>query len=285
MDLAAVIVNYHSGQPLRTCLATLADTTRHLATEVVIVNNSPGDHDAESAARPYPAARWIENADNLGFARAVNQGIAATSAPFVLVINPDCEVRADAVDVLLARHRSEPRTGIAAPRILDPDGSLQLSARCYPGPLTFLFNRYSLLTRLFPRNPWSRRYLLSDWDHASVRDVDWVAGACMCVRREAIREVGPFDEAFFMFNEDVDWCRRMNQAGWKVTYVPDAVVIHHVGASKRRVSSKVIVERHRGMLHYFRKHHRPDPVTAALIGAVVMARAVVMLALNALRLR
>src|SRR5438477_261869 len=144
------------------------------------------------------------------------------------------------------------------------DAPLEYSARSFPDHLTFLFNRYSLLSRLFPGNPWTRRYLLSDWDHASVRDVDWVSGACMVVRRAAIDQVGGMDEAFFMFNEDVDWCRRMGQAGFAVTYVPAAEAVHWIGASKQRVARRVIYERHRGMIHYFRKHHPANPVLDAV---------------------
>src|SRR5213083_421835 len=156
----------------------------------------------------------------------------------------------------------------------DPESGrlLEYSARAFPDHLTFLFNRYSLLTRLFPENRFSRRYLLTDWDHASVRQVDWLSGACLMVRREAIDRVGPMDEAFFLFNEDVDWCRRMRLAGWAVTYVPEAVVVHHIGASKAKVDPRVIFERHRGMIHYFHKHHPAPPPVSMLADALIMFR-------------
>ena len=285
MDLAAVIVNYRSRDPLLTCLRTLTADLAGLAAEIVVVDNSPGDGAAEAVAAGHPAVRWLPNRDNVGFARAVNQGIAATGAPVVLLLNPDCEVRPGAVRALLARLGEDPRTGIAAPRIVNPDGSLEYSARSYPDHLTFLFNRYSLLTRLFPGNRWSRRYLLTDWNHDTPRAVDWVSGACMCVRRRAIDQVGPMDEAFFMFNEDVDWCRRMNLAGWTVTYVPEAVVVHHIGASKGRVAPKVIVSRHAGMIHYFHKHHPANPLVEWLAAGAIWLRAGLMLLQNAFKPR
>jgi GT2 family glycosyltransferase len=285
MELSTVIVNYRSRDPLLGCLPALEAAAAGVAHEVVIVDNSPGDGAAEAVRARFPAVRWIANAENVGFARAVNQGLAATGGAVAMLLNPDCELAPGAVGELLGHLRAHPRCGIAAPRIHNPDGTLEFSARSYPGPLTFLFNRYSLLTRLFPGNPWSRRYLLTDWDHETVRDVDWVSGACMAVRREAIVGVGPMDEGYFMFNEDVDWCRRMNAAGWAVTYVPAARAVHHVGASKRRVSSRVIWERHRGMLRYFRKHHRANPLVEALAGALIMARAALMIAANAVRPR
>jgi len=179
--------------------------------------------------------------------------------------------------------RTHPRCGIAAPRLLYPDGSLQYSARHYPDQSTLLFNRYSLLTYLLPHNRWSRRYLMSDWDHASVRDVDWVVGACLVARREAIREVGELDETFFMFNEDVDWCRRMNQAGWAVTYIPDAVCVHHVGVSRKRSTTYVILERHKGMVYYFHKHHPTPPPISWAVDAYLMTRGWLMVIQNWLR--
>ena len=118
-----------------------------------------------------------------------------------------------------------------------------------------------------------------------MRDVDWLSGACLAVRRAAIERVGAMDEAFFMFNEDVDWCRRMRDAGWAVTYVPEAVIVHHIGASKGKVDPRVIVSRHRGMIHYFHKHHPTAPLVSLCADALIMLRAGLMVAANALRLR
>ena len=285
MELSVVVVNYKSLERLFACLAALTTDAAALDPEILVIDNDSRDGAAQAVPARFPSARVMVNAENLGFARAVNQGIAASRGAYVLLINPDCVVRPGTVAALAEFLRAHPRSAIAAPRILNPDGSLEFSARSFPDHLTFLFNRYSLLTRLFPRNRWSRRYLLSDWDHASVRDVDWVSGACMLVRRIAIEQVGPMDENFFMFNEDVDWCRRMKLAGWAVTYVPSAEVVHWIGASRERVASRVIVERHRGMIHYFHKHHPANPVVSALADGLIMARAGLMLAANALRPR
>jgi len=285
MRLSAILVNYHSREPLLGSLSALESDAAGLEHEVVIVDNSPGDGAAEALRVRFPAVRWLVNDDNVGFARAVNRGIASSLGEFILVLNPDCELRAGALETLIVHMGTHPRCAIAGPMLTYPDGRLQYSARSYPGASALLFNRYSLLTRLFPGNPWSRRYLMSDWDHRSERDVDWLSGACMLVRRSAVDEVGPLDPAFFMFNEDVDWAHRMNDAGWKVTFVPSAQAMHRVGASRRRVSPKVIIERHRGMIHYHLKHHRTGPLAAALVRVVVMARAGIMLIENGLRPR
>ncbi len=285
MDLSVVTVNYRSLDPLLACLDSLAAAAPGLAYETVVVDNEQASGVRAALAARHPGVRVIENAENAGYARAVNQGIRATGAEFVLVLNPDCELRPDAVRVLVDYLRAHPAAAVAGPKILNPDGTLEYSARSFPTHLTFLFNRYSLLTRLFPDNRYSRAYLLTDWDHASVRAVDWLSGACLLVRRSAIDEVGPMDEAFFMFNEDVDWCRRMKLSGNEVVYVPDAVIVHHVGASRRKVAARVIYRRHRGMIHYFHKHYPTNPLLALFADALIMARAGVMIAANALRPR
>jgi GT2 family glycosyltransferase len=285
MELSIVVVNYRTLDQLLVCLESLQADARDVRTEIVVVDNDSRDGCGEILKRRFPEARLIANTANLGYARAVNQGIRATRGEFVLVMNPDCEVRRGALEALIGYLRANSGVAVAGPKILNPDGSIEFSARMFPDHFTFLFNRYSLLTRLFPGNPFSRRYLLTDWDHASVREVDWVSGACLLVRREAIERVGPMDEAFFMFNEDVDWCRRMKLAGWSVCYVPGAVVVHHIGASRRKVQSRVIYARHLGMIHYFHKHHPTNPLVSFFADALIMARAGLMMAANALRLR
>lgn len=285
MELSTVVVTYRSRDTLPECLAALEAAAAGLAHETVVVDNASGDGVLDLIARDHPGVRGIANRENVGYARAVNQGIAATTGEFVLVMNPDCVLDPGALTALRAYLRAHPRTAVAGPMILDSDGTLQYSARAFPDHLTFFFNRYSLLTRLFPNNRFSRRYLLTDWDHASVREVDWLSGACLMVRRAAIDQVGAMDERFFMFNEDVDWCRRMKLADWAVTYVPEARVVHHIGASRKKVAPKVIVERHRGMSYYFRKHHPSNPVVTFFVDAFILLRAGLMLTANALRPR
>ena len=283
MNLSVVIVHYKARDLLLECLAALAPDLSRLESETVVVDNDSRDGAPEALAAGFPTVRVSANRENAGYARAVNQGIRETKGEFVLVMNPDCSPHAGAVRTLLDYMRDHPRTAIAGPRLLRADGAIEPSARGFPDPFTFLFNRYSLLTRFFPNNRFSRRYLLSDWDHLSEREVDWLSGAFLMVRRAAIAQVGGMDEAFFMFNEDVDWCRRMKLAGWANVYVPGAQVVHHVGSSRTRVAPRVIFERHRGMIHYFHKHHPTNPALAALADALIMARAGVMLVGNAFK--
>jgi GT2 family glycosyltransferase len=285
MDLSTVVVHYRSLDTLPTCLNALDAASRGMARETVVVDNASSDDVAAWIARERPEARLITNSENLGYAKAVNQGIAGSRGEFVLVMNPDCFLEKDAVLVMMRHARENPWVGIVGPQLLTEDGSIEYSARSFPDAFSFLFNRYSLLTRWFPDNPFSRRYLLTDWDHRTVRDVDWVSGACMLVRRAAIDAVGPMDPAFFMFNEDVDWCRRMGNGGWKVTYVPEARATHRIGASRTRVSNHLILERHRGMMRYFHKHHPTHPLLAGVADLFILLRAGLMMTANALKPR
>lgn len=287
MDLSIVVVTYHSRDHILACLRSLGPSMRlrgsdasPLRWECVVVDNASSDGTPELVERDSSPTRVVRTGANLGYAKAVNRGFAETHGRYVLVSNPDCEWREGSLHELVTWLDAHPRCAIAAPRIRNTDGSLEYSARSYPGPLAFLFNRYSLLSRLLPGNPWTRRYLLLDWDHASPRNVDWVSGAAMLVRRVAVTEVGGMDEAFFMFNEDVDWCRRMNQAGWSVDYVPAAETVHHIGASRGESTNRVIIERHRGMIHYMRKHHPAPRALDALAAFLIMARARLLVALN-----
>lgn len=290
MELSAVVIHYKSPDVLAECLRALAADSHTSGTpgpgpeaEVVVVDNDSQDGTPARLAAEFPWVKVIANTDNVGYARAVNQGIRATQAPFVLVLNPDCHFVPGTLRTLLDHLAKNPKTALVAPRIVNTDGSLDYTARAFPTGWAFLFNRYSLLHKLFPGNPWSRQYMLLDWDHTTARDVDWVSGACMLVRRTAIDQVGGMDEAYFMFNEDVDWCRCFQNAGWKVTYLPAATITHHVGASKSKVSPRIIWLRHLGMLHYYRKHHRPNPLALATVSTIVFLRAGLMLIGNAFR--
>jgi N-acetylglucosaminyl-diphospho-decaprenol L-rhamnosyltransferase len=280
MDLSVVIVTYFSRPHIAECLQALDRARGDLSMEVLVVDNASADGTLDEVRAKAPWVRIIETGDNLGYAKAVNRGILESSGEFVLVLNPDCNVGEDSLRALHAWMREHPRCGVAGPLIRNPDGTLEMSARSFPGPGAFFFNRYSLPTLLWPGNPWSRRYLLSDWDHASPRGVDWVCGACMYVRRAAIAQVGGMDEAYFMFNEDVDWCHAMRDAGWSVDFVSDARVMHAIGASRKRVAEKVIIERHRGMIHYYRKYHRPNPLVNAVVTTMVGLRSRAMLVQN-----
>jgi GT2 family glycosyltransferase len=220
---------------------------------------------------------------NLGFAAGANRGAREASGEAIVLLNPDSEIEADPFAPMLAYLREHDDAGIVAPRLLNPDGSLQLSCRSFPTFSVALFNRYSLLTRLFPRNRYSRQYLLSDWHHDSISDVDWVSGACLMVRRSLFEQIGLLDEGYFMYIEDVDLCQRVHRAGYKVVYLPQTSVIHHIGRSSRTLPSRSIVARHRSMWHYYKKYLRRNRVVDVAVAGGITARCGYLLLANRLR--
>lgn len=243
--LAVVIVAYETPDHLTACLRSLAAAGVLGRDRVIVIDNSRTPSCAE-VARQTAGVDLIRNERNVGYARAVNQGIAAAgpAARFVLIVNPDIEVHPGAVEELLDAMVEHPEAGLAGAKLLNPDGTLQHSCRRFYTASTVLLRR-TFLGRLFPRHRALREHLMVDWDHESMRDVDWLLGACLLARRAAIEDVGLMDERFFLYFEDVDWCARMHARGWKVLYVPDAVMVHH----HRRESARS------GLFHPSRRSH------------------------------
>jgi GT2 family glycosyltransferase len=251
-----VIVNFNALPHLRRCLASIARSAGDLRWEAVVVDNASRETGVELLAEEYAAVRVIRRAANGGFAVGVNTGVRAARADTVFVLNPDTVVRPGALEAMLCYLRASPSVGVIGPRLENPDGTLQLSCRRFPSFWTGLFNRYSLLTRIMPRNRYSTSYLMSDWDHRTTRDVDWLSGAAMVIPKRTFERVGLLDEGYFFAVEDVDFCRRVHGAGLRVVYLPQAVVVHRIGGSSATAPNRVIVARHRGMWRYYRTHLR-----------------------------
>ena len=272
MDLSIVIVSYNARDYLRACLASVYQHTAGLAYEVIVVDNDSWDGSAEMVGGEFPRAALIRSPGNQGFAAACNRGIAQAQGEFILLLNPDTGIASNAFAPMVAHCRQQPDVGVLGPKLLNSDGSLQLSCRRFPSHLTGLFNRQALLTRLFPRNPFSSRYLMTDWDHDSIAEVDWLSGACMLISRRLLDDVGPLDEAFFWAIEDVDLCYRAHQAGYRVVYFPQVAVTHHIGKSSQALPNRSILQWHRGMWRYYRKHMRSNPLVDGLTLVGIGAR-------------
>ncbi|HEX7880142.1 MAG TPA: glycosyltransferase, partial [Candidatus Eisenbacteria bacterium] len=193
--------------------------------DIILVDNASGDDTAARVRAAHPDVRIIESPVNRGFAAGVNLGLAAAQGKYLLILNPDIVVHPGSLEALVAFLDAHPQAGLVAARLLNPDGTLQPTCRTRYTLKTILLRR-TPLGKLFPNDPTVREHLMLDYDHATPRNVDWVAGACMMVRREALDEVGPMDERYFLYFEDVDWCTRMHRRGWGVWYVPDAVMTH-----------------------------------------------------------
>ena len=256
-SLAVILVNYNAGDELRRALQSAADELHELAWEAVVIDNASTDGSQAIVPEFAPQARLIANTTNVGFATAVNQALAASAAPLVLVMNPDCRLVAGAIAALRAELDLHDYCAIVGPRILNPDGSLQGSARGDPDMLTGLFGRTPLLARLLPWLSIRKRNVVSD---AAIRSgrasvvVDWLSGACMLARRDALDKVKGFDERYFLYWEDADLCRRLRDAGYHVRYVPGATAIHRVGHSSSSVRASAIRAFHESAYLYYVTH-------------------------------
>ena len=269
--ISIVIVSFNALGHLRACLETLYEHQRG-EFEVVVVDNDSPDESADMVEREFPQVGLIRNLHNAGFAAGVNAGVRASKGDVIAMLNPDSVLAEDAFSSPADYLRGHPDIGALGIKILDPDGRLQLSVRRFPGLEVALFNRYSLFTRLFPNNRFSRRYLMTDWQHDAISDVDWVSGACLLTTREAINRVGHLDEGYFWGFEDVDYCQRLHEAGLRVVYYPLTSVVHAIGASARTVPTKAVVARHRGMWRYYTRHLASNPVINALVYAGIWTR-------------
>jgi len=207
----------------------------------------------EMVRAEFPGVHLIANADNRGFPAANNQGIAVAQGRYVLLLNPDTEVVGDALATMVAFADAHPDVGIVGPQLLNPDGSVQSSRRRFPTLATAFFES-TWLQGYAPRRLLERYYVLDRPDDA-VQDVDWVTGAAVMARREAIEQVGLLDEGFFMYSEELDWCRRFREAGWRVVYLPAAQIVHHVGKSSEQVVAARHIHFQTSKVRYFRKYH------------------------------
>jgi len=240
-----------------------------------VVDNASTDGSQEMVRSRFPQVKLISNSTNAGFAKAQNQALRAAAGRYILMLNPDSELpEADALAKVSAYLDENPDVAIMGLRVLNPDGSLQFSARRFPTIGAALF-RHTLLGRLFPKNRFVREYVMADWDHSQARDVDWVSGCAMVLRHEAIERIGLLDERFYMYVEDVDICYRAWQAGLKVRYFPFATCIHRIGAASDKDPHRMIYHFHRSMFRFYLKHYARGPgaflLPLVLAGLVIRA--------------
>ena len=257
MKFSVVIVNYASWPYTLRCIDSLYGTG-YGDFNVVVVDNEGG-----AAPEMSHTVRLIRNSENVGFARACNQGIRASDGEYIVLVNPDTLVEKGFFEGLDGFFGENSGVGVAGPRIVDDEGNLQLSARKELSFVSGLLGRTSLLTRLFPKSSLVRRLFPAAEELYGPTAVDWVSGACMVVRRQALEEIGPMDERFFMYFEDADLCRRARKAGWLVYYLPQIEVLHHTGASSHsrlRARLKAIWNLHKSAFLYHRKHSPHGPL-------------------------
>ncbi len=264
IDISVVILNWNTERLLRRCLTSLLqDNSTGIVLEIIVVDNASEDGSRKMVTSEFPEVHLVGNKKNIGFGAGNNRGAEVAKGRYILFLNSDTEVHEGCLVQLLRYADSHPEAGIVGPKLLNADGSLQYSCRHYPNLATGFF-RNTPLGRLFPGNKHNADYLMSDWDHGSPRNVDWVSGAALMIRRTVADKIGIFDEDYFMYCEDVDLCRRVNFAPlcetttdtWKVTYFPDALITHFIGRSSDKVPTRMTYEFHRSQYLFYRKHYR-----------------------------
>ncbi|MCI0399258.1 MAG: glycosyltransferase family 2 protein [Chloroflexi bacterium] len=252
-ELSIIIVSWNVRELLRACLRSVEAGRGGLEVEVIVVDGGSTDGSPEMVQSEFPWVRLMARPENVGFPRGNNIGLREAGGRYLLLLNPDTEIMGDALITLCRFLEENPDVGLVGPQLVNPDGTAQSSRRRFPTLATAVFESTWL-------QPWApagllRRYYAQDLPDEATADVDWLMGACLMVRREVVEQVGLMDEAYFMYSEELDWCRRIKMAGWRVVYRPAARVLHHQGKS----SDQVVTARHiyfqQAKLRYFRKYH------------------------------
>jgi GT2 family glycosyltransferase len=285
--LSIIIVNYNTRDLLHQCLFSLYERDYRFPIEVILVDNNSHDGSAAMVREKFTHVHLIENKENLGFARANNMGLKIARGDYVLLLNSDTKVIGDALEKMRAFLDNHRDAAVVSARLVYPDLTDQGAAKAFPTPINSLFGRRSLLTRLFPNNKFSNKYIISRVQKTDKPfEADWVSGACLMARRKVLEQVGFLDGAFFMYWEDADLCFRIKQKGWQVFCVPEARVIHYEGKSAQRKSSnRLIIEFNKSAYRYYCKHHVRSPLSIMNLIAILglSLRTIVLLVMNMLK--
>ena len=280
MDLSILIVSWNVWDLLRGCLQAIerlsrpaaepAGQVRHFGPtgdtrtlEVIVVDNASADATVAGIGALFPWVRLIESTENIGFTAGNNRGYSEAHGEYIFFLNPDTELTGSTAEnsslwTLYQVIRAEPEVAVVGPQLRYGDGSLQSSRRRFPTRWTGFFES-TWLGRLWPNNPWARRLHMADWPDALRQEVDWVVGAAMFCRQAALETMrdaapGPFDQGFFMYSEELDLCRRLKAAGWRVLYAPEAVVIHYEGRSSEQAPAARYIYFNTSKVRYYRKY-------------------------------
>jgi hypothetical protein len=226
-DLSILIINYKTPTLLRHCIKSVYKNEPDLDYEIIAVDNASKDKSVEIIDDDFPQVKLIVNQQNLGFPKAVNQGILASKGKYILILNPDITALPGSIEKMFYFLEENKNVAVLAPKLINPNGTIQYSCfSTFPTSQIVLYRRTPL-----GKSPKALKliedYRMTDWDHLKGTEVAWVLGSCMMVRREAINQIGLMDERFFMYMEDVDWCRRFWQAGWQAYYYPEALMVHY----------------------------------------------------------
>jgi hypothetical protein len=261
MKLSIIIVNYNTGALTRACVESVLAQKLPFKYEIVVVDNDSSDLSVSFLRSDFPDIKVIQNKKNLGLAGGVNKGLAETTGKYRLILNPDIVVMPRAIEKMVELMDKDNKIGMLGGELVSPNGKKQYSCYRFYRPITILYRR-TFLGKTRQGKKEIARFLMKDYDRESVRCVDWLMGACLMVREKAIDDVGGMDERFFLYFEDVDWCRRFWKGGWRVCYMPTALFSHYHQKSSEKngllgmVSNRIVREHISSAIKYFWKYRK-----------------------------
>lgn len=251
IDLSIILVSWNVADLLAACLESIANGTGDLHVEVIVVDSASSDHSVTLLRERFPQVRLIEYAENIGYTRGNNVGMAAAEGQHLLLLNPDTEIVGDALTRMVAYMDANPTVGIVGPYTHNSDGSYQSSRRRFP-TRTLAFFESTWLQPFAPKALLDRFYV-NDAPAEQTLEVDWVQGSALLARREVYAQIGGLDEGYVMYSEELDWCKRAKDAGWRVVYLAEAHILHHGGKSSDQVVARRQILFNQSKLRYFRK--------------------------------
>lgn len=280
-DFSVVIVTYNNENEIALCLDSLAFELNDFSFQIIVIDNNSSDHTKEVVKKKFIQFQkkggellLIENTSNLGFTKAINQGLKKCKGQYILTLNPDTELNKGSLSMLKEALQENSNIGVVAPQLLYPDGTIQPSCRRFPRHRDVFFEMTGL-SYLFPKSRELSSWKMGDFDHRSTRQVDQPQGACLLFTDKVLNSVGYLDESFPMFFSDVDWCRRVKNQKWEILFEPQAKVIHRQGASVFQKRSKMIWSSHHSFYKYFKKHSAKYYFLNEILGGILFISAVI----------
>ena len=253
IDISVIIVNWNTNELLLDCVGSLYSTTRNASFEIIVVDNASTDGSVDALRKKFPQVQTIVNPANFGFAKANNIGIRKAKGRYICLVNTDVKALDSVLDKMRAFMESHPEIGAIAPKTFGGDMNIQKNCREFPTLRNMLCQEF-FLDRLFPTVAAFRGREMNWFDYETVMEIEVLSGCFLMVRSEVVRQVGLLDERFFFYSEDVDWCKRIHDAGWKLVYYPEAEAIHYGGGSSANDAARFNVEFIKANWQYWKKH-------------------------------
>lgn len=257
VDLSIIVVSWNVASLLDACLKSIYASTRdnRLEIEIIVVDSASSDDTVPMLQHHHPGVILLPQSENVGFTLGNNIGLAQASGRYLLLLNPDTEVIGDSLARMVRYLDEHPEIGIIGPHTLNSDGTTQSTKRRFPTPALAFFES-TWLQGMAPRL-WLDRFYATDIADDAIANVDWVQGSALMTRREVYDQIGGLDTGYVMYSEELDWCKRAKQAGWRVVYLGTALITHHGGKSSEQVAARMHVHFQESKLRYFRKYHGP----------------------------